>query len=122
VTSPVTPDPTSEPVLIAHAATVILGALVSLGWVAIPDTTINLIGTVAALIVSTVGVVVARGRVTPLIPGGVDANAVRLLVAEIVRTELGTLAAYRSATDTPPAPQAPSDTAALHVDWMGRPQ
>lgn len=59
------PTSPSEPVIIAHAITVILGALVTAGWVAIPDSTITLVGTVVALVLSTVGAVVARSRVTP---------------------------------------------------------
>jgi hypothetical protein len=70
VSSPVTPDQTSEPVLIAHAVTVILAAVVSLGWVAIPNDTIDLVGTGVALLVSTVVAVVARGKVTPVAKAG----------------------------------------------------
>lgn len=135
MTSPVAdpaPPPTSEPVLIAHAVTVILAALVSLGWISVPDVTIDLVGTGVALVISTVAVVVARGRVQPLAKAGaLDGDAVRLLVAEVVRTELATLAAYRTATNNPQASQAPPQLtypavstarpAHARVDWMGRP-
>lgn len=136
MTSPVTPDPavqTSEPVLIAQAVTVILGALVSLGWVVVPDATIDLVGTGVALVIAAVAAVVARGKVTPLAKAGaLNADALRLLVAEVVRTELATLADYRASTVPP---QAPSETLSLplvrttpgvqadtRVDWMGRDQ
>lgn len=89
-----TPTPpvasTAEPVLIAHAITVTLAALVSLGWITVPDPTIDLIGTGVWLLVSTVVAVVARGKVTPVDgsnrPLGVaDFEA---YVAGIVRDEL----------------------------------
>lgn len=57
---------TAEPVLIAHAVTVVLAALVGLGWVTIPNPTIDLIGTGVWTVVSTVAAVVARGKVTPV--------------------------------------------------------
>jgi predicted lysophospholipase L1 biosynthesis ABC-type transport system permease subunit len=131
VSSPVTPDQTSEPVLIAHAVTVILAAVVSLGWVAIPNDTIDLVGTGVALLVSTVVAVVARGKVTPVAKAStLDAAAIRLLVAEVVRTELATLSAYRAATDTPAVLRRSHSLAYsglygnpgnVRVDWMGRP-
>jgi hypothetical protein len=63
-------DPTREPVVIAHAVTVILGALVTAGWVAIPNTTIDTIGTVLALVLSTVAAISARSQVSP-VKGGI---------------------------------------------------
>lgn len=133
MTSPA-PDatPTSEPVLIAHAVTVILAALVSLGWIAVPNDTIDLAGSIVAMVISTAVAVVARSRVTPLAKAGVvDVTAVRLMVADAVRAELATLAAYRSAVDTSPPAQAvsqpgytftTSSPANVRTDWMGRPQ
>lgn len=64
--APADPTPVAEPVLIAHAVTVILGALVTLGWVALPDPTIDTIGTGVWMVVSTVAAIVARGKVTPV--------------------------------------------------------
>jgi hypothetical protein len=69
-------------VVIAHAVTVILGAIVAAGWAVIPSDTINTIGSVVALAVASVGAVLARGRVTPL-KGGMDGY-----ISELVRTEL----------------------------------
>lgn len=58
---------TSEPVLIAHTITAVLMAGVALGWWAFPtQPVVNAIGTVAALIVSVIAGVVARGQVTPV--------------------------------------------------------
>lgn len=78
--------PTGEPVVIAHAVTVILGALVTAGWVAIPNTIIDAVGTILALVLSTVGVVLARARVSPL-QGGMWA-AVEGYVVDLVADEL----------------------------------
>lgn len=79
-------DPTGEPVVIAHAVTVILGALVTAGWVAIPNATIDTIGTVVALVLSTVGAVLARARVAPL-NGGLW-QAITSYVADLVASEV----------------------------------
>jgi hypothetical protein len=76
------PTPSSEPVVIAHAVTVILGAIVAAGWAVIPSDTINAIGSVVALVVASVGAVFARGRVSPL-KGGIGGY-----ISEMVRTEL----------------------------------
>ena len=76
------PTPSSEPVVIAHAVTVILAAIVSAGWAVIPSDNINTIGSVVALAVASVGAVLARGRVTPL-KGGIGGY-----ISEVVRTEL----------------------------------
>lgn len=89
---------TSEPVLIAHAVTVILGALVTMGWVALPDPTIDTIGTGVWLVVSTVAAIIARGKVTPIDgsnrPLGVqDFEA---YVAGIVRAELAAYPQFRT--------------------------
>lgn len=79
-------DPTGEPVVIGHAVTVILAALVTAGWVSIPNTTIDAIGTIIALALSTVGAVLARARVTP-VSGGLW-SAVEQYVKERVVAEL----------------------------------
>jgi len=76
------PTASSEPVVIAHAVTVILAAIVSAGWAVIPSDTINTIGSVVALAVASVGAVFARGRVTPL-KGGIGGY-----ISEVVRAEL----------------------------------
>lgn len=63
-----TPSPvaTAEPVLIAHAITAFLAALVATGWIAFPSQSVlDVIGTGLALLVATVGAFVARGQVTP---------------------------------------------------------
>lgn len=91
-------QPTSEPVLIAHAVSVILGALVTLGWVAVPNSTIDIIGTGVWLVVSTVAAVVARGKVVPIDgskrPVGVaDFEA---YVVGIVRDELAAYPQFRA--------------------------
>jgi hypothetical protein len=41
-------------------------SLVTLGWVAIPSTVIDTVGTVLSLAISIVATVMARARVTPL--------------------------------------------------------
>lgn len=56
---------TSEPVVISHAVTTILYAVAGAGWLTIPDPTINTIGTIAALVISTVGTFAARAKVSP---------------------------------------------------------
>lgn len=79
-------DPTSEPVIIGHSITLILAALVGLGWLTIPSTTIDAIGTLVAVVLSTVGAVMARARVSPL-SGGLW-SAVEQYVRERVAAEL----------------------------------
>lgn len=79
-------DPTGEPVIIAHAITVILGALVTAGWIAIPNATINTVGTIVALALTTAGAVLARARVSP-IKGGIW-TAIEGYVADLVAAEL----------------------------------
>lgn len=79
-------DPTGEPVIIAHAVTVILGALVTAGWIAVPNTLIDAIGTGVALVLATVGAVLARARVSPL-SGGLW-QAIGAYVAELVAEEV----------------------------------
>lgn len=95
MTNPV-PDTatTPEPVLIAHAVTVILGALVGLGWFVIPSATVNTIGDAVLILVSTVGVFVARGRVKPVnSPTGPTTwteieTAITEMATEIARAEI----------------------------------
>lgn len=91
-------DPSGEPVIIAHAVTLILGALVTAGWVALPNATIDTIGTVVALALSTVAAVMARARVTP-VQGGMWA-AIGHYVADLVDAEL-------ARHQLPPLPPAP---------------
>jgi hypothetical protein len=81
---------TAEPVLIAHAVTVVCAALVSLGWLTIPNPTIDMIGTGVWLVVSTVAAVIARGKVTPVDGSNrpVSAADFEAYVAGIVRDEL----------------------------------
>jgi hypothetical protein len=55
-----------EPVVIAHAVTTILSALVAFGWATIPGDTITIIGTVLAFVLSCAGVVMARAKVSPV--------------------------------------------------------
>ena len=67
MTSPLpTPNTTPEPVLIAHAVTAVLACLVGAGWIVFPqDVTLDGIGTAIALLISTIGAFIARGKVTP---------------------------------------------------------
>lgn len=84
------PVKTSEPVLIAHAVTVILGGLVGLGWLTLPDSLINTVGTVVFVLVSTVAAVVARGKVTPVDGSNrpLTADDVVAYVTGVVRDEI----------------------------------
>lgn len=79
-------DPTGEPVIIGHAVTVILAALVTAGWIAIPNTLVDAIGTAVALVLATVGAVLARARVSP-VKGGIW-QAIGGYVADVVAAEL----------------------------------
>jgi hypothetical protein len=56
---------TSEPVVISHAITTILFAAAGAGWLTVPDTTIDTIGTIAAVVLSTIGAFAARAKVSP---------------------------------------------------------
>jgi len=95
--SPV-PQATTEPVLIAHAVTVVLAALVGLGWFTLPDPIINLIGTGVWLLVSTVATVIARGKVTPLDGTNrpLDVADFEAYVLGVVRDELAAYPQFRS--------------------------
>lgn len=79
-------NPSSEPVIIAHAVTVILGALVTAGWLTIPDPLINTIGSVVAFVLATLGAILARGRVAP-VHGGWWAT-IESYVRDLVGAEL----------------------------------
>ena len=86
--------------MIAHAVTVILGALVTLGWIALPNADVDILGTGVWLVVSTVVAIVARGKVTPVDgsnrPLGVgDFEA---YVLGIVRDELSAYPQFRAGT------------------------
>ncbi|MFI6308504.1 hypothetical protein ACIBCH_41980 [Amycolatopsis thailandensis] len=56
----------AEPLAVAEAVRGVLVTIVAAGWVVIPDTTINLIVSGAALVGSVVSTVLARRRVTPV--------------------------------------------------------
>lgn len=67
VSAPTAPtQASSEPVLISHSIVVILGALVTLGWVNIPNPVIDSIGTVLALALTGVSAWLTRSKVTPV--------------------------------------------------------
>lgn len=89
----------SEPVLLAHAVTLILAAAVGTGWVTIPDTRINAVGTAVAAVLSTIGVLAARARVSP--SGRITWAGVRQVLQGLLYDELDRLAALPAA---PPAP------------------
>lgn len=57
-------DPTQEPVIIAHAVTVILFAIVTAGWVTIPSPVIDSVGSVIAVVLSTLAALTARNAVS----------------------------------------------------------
>lgn len=56
----------SEPVAIAEAVRALLVAIVTTGWVVIPDTTINIIVSVVGFAGSVVSTILARRKVVPL--------------------------------------------------------
>jgi hypothetical protein len=64
-TEPVVTESGSEPVVISHAITVLLGALVSTGWAVIPDRDVDTIASVAALVIAGIATVLTRARVRP---------------------------------------------------------
>ena len=102
--APVPPQGSSEPVLIAHAVTVALAALAGWGWVAIPDQTIDLIGTAVVLVVSTVAAVAARAKVRPTTSASTADT--QLWMLGVVRQELAALQAFQAvqAAAQPPQP------------------
>lgn len=81
---------TSEPVRLAHGLTTVLYALAAAGWVVIPNATIDLIGTIAAFLLATVGAELARARVSP--SGRVTVDSVRALIRAQIYAELTRLA------------------------------
>jgi hypothetical protein len=95
VTAPL-PDTAStpEPVLIAHAITVVLVALGGLGWFVIPDATINSVGDIVLILLSTVSAVVARGKVKPVnSPAGPSTwteleTVIHEIATEVARVEI----------------------------------
>jgi hypothetical protein len=54
------------PVAVAEAVRVALAAVVTAGWLVIPSATINAIVSTVAFVVSILGSVMARRRVTPV--------------------------------------------------------
>lgn len=55
-----------EPVAIAEVVRLGFAALAGVGWLVVPDTTVNLVATGVAAVVSIVATVLARRRVTPV--------------------------------------------------------
>lgn len=74
--------------MIAHSVTVILGALVTAGWIVVPDTTIMAIGTVVAFVLATVGAVLARSKVKPWPPVEGFSPEIAAYIAEQVAAEM----------------------------------
>ncbi|WP_409186504.1 hypothetical protein F9C11_20635 [Amycolatopsis sp. VS8301801F10] len=68
--------PSSEPVAIAEAVRALLVAIVTAGWLVIPDTTINIVVSVVGFAGSVVSTILARRRVVPVAKLGQDAFTV----------------------------------------------
>lgn len=90
---PVVPTPKPrlmerEPVLIAQAITVILGAFVTTGWLVLPSDVVMTVGTVVAFIVSGVMAVAARARVAPVNTSWFDVASSAL--GDLIRSEIET--------------------------------
>jgi len=100
----------SEPVVLAHAVTTLLYATAAAGWLVIPDKTIDLIGTVLALVLAVAGTLAARARVSPV--GRITWDGVRGVIRAMVYEEIDRLAAAAPALATP-AVTADALTAAL---------
>lgn len=66
------PLPQREPVSLAEAVRLAAAGLTAVGWVTIPEAWINVAISVLAAVVSIVGTVRARGKVTPVPAVGVD--------------------------------------------------
>jgi hypothetical protein len=88
------PTATGEPVVIGQVVTVLIGAMVTAGWITLDDQTIQLLVTGAGLLVSAVVTVMTRARVSPL-KGGLRETVAEVVdeflqqaVAEQVRVEL----------------------------------
>lgn len=69
---------TGEPVVIGQVVTVLVGAMVTAGWITLDDQTIQLLVTAGGLLVSAVVTVLTRARTSPL-KGGL-----REMVTEVV--------------------------------------
>lgn len=84
------PESPGEPVVIAHSLTTVLAAVVTAGWVAIPNATINAVISVVGFAVSTVGVVLARSKVSPVKDGiwtAIQDQLGDLVAAELARQQ-----------------------------------
>lgn len=55
-----------EPVAVAEVVRLVFALLAGLGWVLVPNDTVNLVATGVAAVVSIVATVLARRRVTPV--------------------------------------------------------
>lgn len=82
---------TSEPVRIAHIVTTALYLAVTLGWVFLPNTVIDTIGTVVAFLLSTYGAELARGKVSPT--GRITWDGIKGVIRAMVYEEIDRLAA-----------------------------
>jgi len=81
----------SEPVLLAHAITTILAAAVAAGWIFIPDHTLNTIADGLAFVISTVGMLAARAKVSPT--GRITWDSVRSTIRLMLQAEIDRLVA-----------------------------
>jgi hypothetical protein len=61
-----------EPVALAEIVRMAAAGLATVGWVTIPEAWVNVVISVLAAVVSIVGTVRARGKVTPLPPATVN--------------------------------------------------
>lgn len=55
-----------EPVAVAEVVRLGFAALAGVGWIVVPDVTVNLVATAVAAVVSIVATFLARRRVTPV--------------------------------------------------------
>jgi hypothetical protein len=81
---------TSEPVRLAGLLTTALYAAAGAGWFVIPDKTIDLIGTIVAVVLSVVGTELARARVSP--SGRITVASIRGVIRAEVYAEVNRLA------------------------------
>lgn len=89
VSAPVAPTQSaldSEPVAVGHAVTVLLSALVTLGWVNLPNSVISWVGSAIAFVVSLLVMLQSRSKVTPV--GGSFVNELKTYVGELVAYEV----------------------------------
>jgi hypothetical protein len=103
----------NEPVLISHLVTVVLTALVGYGWVTIPDHTIDVIASVAGVVIATAGAFLARSRVSPT--GRITWDGVRQQIESALYAEIDRLLAVVPAAPAAPAPAPVEATQALPV-------